>query len=468
MMTILLAGLLALQTVLPSTPQEVGRWVDQLRSASIEERNEAIRKLRALGKAALPALEKAATDPDPGIASRAKRLIDLISLAEKLGPEILRILPGVEEQLLDGTDQDWARAFLMAAEEQNGQPKYPHLNRRDLEPLLPRALKGVRNPHLVLRVMMARGLRLPETELKELLQTENRSILMTVMEMIWTKEDAPVITSFLTHPNPWARSWACLRLECVGARDRGPDLSNALKDGSERVVIAAAKALGELAIKEEAPKLLPLLADPRPPVVEATLRALRNMGDRRFAPDVLPLLKSSVASIRLEALMTLGDLDPLEGKGDILKLLQDPSEVIATSAARCLSRMGLTEGVPLLLSKKIHLSSLNAIRNPEAWNRLRSTVHAENLRGSAQVKLDLIARQGGLELEWPRGLEEEIQGPRYDQLIDSYGGAKSLLRSLEIIGVEFVLEGSRLRAMSGDSATGYWNAWWEQDPRRKK
>ena len=59
--------------------------IEQLGSDRIEARGEALRKLEKLGRAAVPALTKAAADRDVEISSRARSLLDRSELADLAG-----------------------------------------------------------------------------------------------------------------------------------------------------------------------------------------------------------------------------------------------------------------------------------------------------------------------------------------------------------------------------------------------
>src|SRR4051812_16791112 len=85
--------------------------VEKLRSEDPAERDEAARKLKAIGRPAVRDLEEAARDRDVDVSSRAKRIIRVIGVAEKLTPALKTALPGIEERLAsDG--ETWTTEFL--------------------------------------------------------------------------------------------------------------------------------------------------------------------------------------------------------------------------------------------------------------------------------------------------------------------------------------------------------------------
>lgn len=106
----------------------------------------AIRKLRAFGREARPAFEKAAKDSDPEVAARARWLLRRLELVETLPRRLLKAIPAIEDRLAADEGPSWTRAFLDAVAVEDGREKYPDLGRRELEPLVARAAAGSREP----------------------------------------------------------------------------------------------------------------------------------------------------------------------------------------------------------------------------------------------------------------------------------------------------------------------------------
>src|SRR2546428_4565965 len=79
-----------------------GALIEKLRSETVEERDEAARKLKALGTLALPALDRAATDKDPEVSSRATQLARVIRTIDLLTVNLMKEVPGIEERLAKG------------------------------------------------------------------------------------------------------------------------------------------------------------------------------------------------------------------------------------------------------------------------------------------------------------------------------------------------------------------------------
>ena len=94
--------------------QDASDLIEKLRSDRVEERDEAERKLRELGRPALPALKKAETDPDAEVAARALHLGRVIRGTDRLTPNFYKAFPKLEEKLGSDNDNEWTEAFFKA------------------------------------------------------------------------------------------------------------------------------------------------------------------------------------------------------------------------------------------------------------------------------------------------------------------------------------------------------------------
>ena len=124
-------------------PQDdaVRKLIEQLSAESIDARAEAFRKLEAVGRPALPLLEKAALDPDGEVASRAKTLLVRIPIRERLTPALVDHLKDIYERLAQG---EWKLVFLEVATDlrmSDERRKYPGVRAEDLSFMAPMALQ---------------------------------------------------------------------------------------------------------------------------------------------------------------------------------------------------------------------------------------------------------------------------------------------------------------------------------------
>ncbi len=137
---------LSLCLFLPPQEATARELVEKLRSDSIEEREGAVRKLRALGKEAVPELEGVAKDPDREVAERARHLLRCVAIGDQLTAKLKKTFPGIEERLAGGGEAAYTAALLRAMTHDYAVRRFPGLGRRDLEPLVVPALRGAVSP----------------------------------------------------------------------------------------------------------------------------------------------------------------------------------------------------------------------------------------------------------------------------------------------------------------------------------
>ena len=119
MVTTLSLAVCFLLTAQSETTRQAQNLVEKLRSDKIEEREQAVHKLKQLGKAALPELEKVVEDPDREVAERARHLLRFIGIATRIPPGVAQALPGIEERLDREEGFVWTKLFHLAVV---GQP----------------------------------------------------------------------------------------------------------------------------------------------------------------------------------------------------------------------------------------------------------------------------------------------------------------------------------------------------------
>jgi HEAT repeat protein len=316
-------------------------------------------------------------------------------------------------------------------------------------------------------------------------------------------EAAGEVADFLADGDLGVRVCAVGSLAAMGAKPALPRIAPLLKDGIPAVRSSAVSAIEKLGDAGWLPRVLPLLADDEDSVREAAQRATESLfapehatalrdflrhagGDvRRSAaelhgrldlkesvPDLLKLLEDPETTVRSQAARALGSLQALDSRATLEKLLEDPSFEVVGAAASALARIGSRKGVEVLLKEGRELHVLNALRTPEPWKRLSSIRAGKELRGFwMREQAGRLCERGGLKLdETEAGFPEDT-----DWNSDSGPGRPTIpeaLNSLLGFGTpipryEFVLEADRVRVLPHDEALRFWQAWWEEEERKR-
>jgi hypothetical protein len=137
-------------------------------------------------------------------------------------------------------------------------------------------------------------------------------------------------------------------------------------------------------------------------------------------------------------------------------------------AASALCRRRDRRGVPELLSGELPMTSLNAIRAPEAWDRLVKGRLAEDWEGTRPQLLERVAREAGLRPELPpvKSLGEDLWTAQWVR-IRSRGGSATLLEALDRVmdfrPFDVIVEADRLRILPREEARQTWKTWWEKE-----
>ncbi|HTF56734.1 MAG TPA: HEAT repeat domain-containing protein [Planctomycetota bacterium] len=292
-----LALLATLACACPITLQDdPAALIEKLRSESIEVREAATKRLKELGKAARPALEKAAKDPDGELAARAAFLLRILQLRDELSTNLQKAMPDAVERLALGKGAEWTAVFLEAtATDDQGNRKFQAIVRGDLIPLAANAIRGAEKS---------------DEKLKANWEACN-----------WRLRSAlPEMQKLLRDPDAQVRQLALVWYVVLGGREVAGQVAELLKDGNVQVRQHAANHLGYIGTKAQVGELQAALKDPDPTVQLNAARALGKLGDRTAVDSILPFLDTKLLG---DAAMALGELGCNEHAEKIAALLKD-------------------------------------------------------------------------------------------------------------------------------------------------
>jgi len=405
--------LLALVLVLAGAQDDPGKaareLIEKFRSGDFETREAATRKLKDLGPGAKAELEKFVKDGDAAVARLAANLIQRFKLQESLPKRLQEALPGVAERLAFGGDPAWTEAFLAVALKCGDSSRLPILTRKEIEPLLSRAVRGAdseADKSAVASAINMRRFRLPSAELLSLLDDPQHGTRPSIIESV--NRDPPVeivrrLIEITRDEDAFRRGRAIEDLGVLGIRSAIPEAERLLGDADKSVRQKAVSALSDLRAKDSVQAILPLLKDPEPVVRRCALETLGNLYARDAIPQIEEVLHDNEIYIREEAVKTLGDLDARASVPKMIPLLKDPDEDVRRAAVYALGELRAREAIPdvkRLLSdpedmvstaalsffdevdpKQAVALALERMKDPEPFTRGRAAKHLGELGG---------------------------------------------------------------------------------------
>lgn len=349
---------LAFVLLVAQEPPRAAELVERLRSENIEEREEAAKKLQALGRAAVPQLEKAARDSDGELALRAREILRRGAILERVPRGFDKAFPGLRERLLGGDDHDWTLAFREVFEDRASPAARETWSTGSIAEVLaflaPAALRGARNAEErieVLSTVSAFRIRGAGVVLAEFLRDpEVGALAAEAIVETDAKEAGPSLQRLLQAPEAAVRRTAVYTLGKLEARDAVPSMIALARDPDPSVREACAWALSAFGNKEAVPLLVPLLADPREAARTCAVRRLAELGARDAIPNISPLLKDAEAGVRVAAAQSLALLAGKDAAPLLASLLGDPASPVRRAGADALAALGVAE--PLLAALK--------------------------------------------------------------------------------------------------------------------
>ncbi|HVE41925.1 MAG TPA: HEAT repeat domain-containing protein [Planctomycetota bacterium] len=474
--------------------------IEGLRAPKVEDRIQAEQNLKKLGKKAVPALELARKDSDPEVSQRAERLLKIIPVLERLTPNLMQEIPGIEDRLALGMPHAWTEALVMAADrDEKGRRKRPKLQRADLDALVPQAFQAMKEedlttlcgiveeeelrsaiPGLLNLIRQGKGFRLVQDALEIL---DAQEAVPDLVALLRSKEEgvrwnalwglilldaaatAPELRPLLKDEIEAIRRDAAFGLGRFGDKASLADLRAALQDEDVHLRRVAASALGSLQSKEAVPDLLKLLKAEDPMVRGAAASALADLRALETRPEILKLTRDQDKDVRVDAVTALADLGVTDSVDDLRALLND--EQVRPAAARALLRLGSRDGVPALLEAAekgdvFSLVYLNALRRPEVWSGLQTKMLRRDLRGKPKDAAAAWAREAGMALDAIRG-DERLT-------LRSYRGRTSLWHALWELSTRedngLVFETDRIRNLPHKEALKFWKDWWASEQKK--
>ncbi len=326
--------------------------IEQLRSDSIDQRNDATRKIKEAGLDVLPLLKKASTDADLELAQRAAVLVRVIPIYVKLTPALRKAMPGVEERLALEDPVIWTRTFLDALSSTDRVRNHPSLGAADVEALAGRALDAAPDDvarHAVcilignLRIRSAWA---PVVKLMESQDHNLRACAGRTLKSLRIPASMPPLKAYLREGPPHAAEGAIAALGTMWARESIPEIETQLGSSNSRQRIAALHALTQMDARESFPKIARLLDDPEASVREVAIRCLGYGWYPKSLPAIVRRLQDPDLQVRREAASTLGSLNDPNVLDDLLKSLNQLDELERTNAVRAIGALGAEKSLP--------------------------------------------------------------------------------------------------------------------------
>jgi len=334
---------------------------------------------------------------------------------------------------------------------------------------------------------------------------------IVTLAILGDRESVPLLIKLLADPVPLIRSEAVEALGVLGNKEIVPALARLLEDPAAMVRAAACDSLAELRATPAVPCLLRFLRDPSCREQKRAIFALARLGSREVIPDLIRLLSDSNArSAAAEALADLGAREAIESLkapgpdsvrvavalarlGDTSALdamLAHRSGIYRSTAADYLCEQGDRRGVPVLLAVaeggEWLPHSMNAIRRPAIWKRLRERRMPATEEGSVPNLIRRWGRRADLVVRWPAGKSFEETAFRTDWIdLGWYTATLPLTEALDRIfrnlrndsrdnssgqdcPWDYILEDDAIRVLPRAEALEFWKKWWADEQARKK
>jgi|SRR5882672_2507486 len=352
-MSILVTLLLSVFRLTQDDPARQAReLVEKLGSDRVEDREEAVRRLKQLGYPSIPFLEDAIQSHDPEVSERAARVLRVLKIRQLLTPRLVKVFPELEERLASGTDRTWMQVLVEARDgEKSAKVSW---SSEDLAPFIGPALRasvGHEEQDIVCRLVVAKQIRSAIPQLVEIYLHEVSFGGPSIQALVrlQAREAIPQLLTVLPDPSPMLRRKAAYLLGRLRAKEVVSKLVRMLGDADPDAGETAAWALCELKATEGIPGIAAFLESNRPRLRCTAVLVLPRLGAKSEVPGIARLLDDFDFQVRSHAALALGELGAREMIPRILPLLKDPDEQVRWFSSSALGKLGDPATIPDLL-----------------------------------------------------------------------------------------------------------------------
>ena len=282
----------------------------------------------------------------------------------------------------------------------------------------------------------------------------------------------PGIANLFEDPDPWVRTAAYHALELMGSEEAIPILLDQFKSPDSEAKAKAAKALGFIPSRKAIPHLISLLEDSDPRVRDGATESLGRLDAQSAIPRLRELLEDW--NSRYYAIQALGRLGDTEAGPQIAELqtFYNLSRVAVVSLCELNYDPPFEHLLEMAEKRGESFEPLNAVRNPDAWMRLKKGRLKSNLSGSrAALWKEVLAQAGMTALPWPDTICHRDYWIQSYLFVPSRGGSTTLWDALYSIvprGYHVILDSDGARIVDPREERRFWPAWWAEERKKNK
>jgi HEAT repeat protein len=467
-----------------------------LRDPDPEVRLSALEALELIGdRESIPIVLGLLDDPSTGIVSKACRFLAVLGCTEAISR--------LEDLLADSdVTADAVDALALLASRSSARKFLPYLGlgtwdmfsdhapvalglgTLDARDLLPELRTALRDRSAAVRIdaaiaMGEFGCQEARPELVGLLEDPNSEVAAAAADALGrlgAREAIPKLRQLLQEPLRLRYSGASLRESAIHAlvrleaREAIPEFFLQLERPGISVVVAALKGLEHFHDPETLPHLVEVLNSEGWPF--KAVDGFVSRKDRGRVPAVVdPRMLGGLEDtfINFSVPTILASFDARDYLPDLERLLTLGTGETRLAAAGGLARMGSSQGVAILLrhdaaERQTELFSLNALRAPALWTRMRNTLFPRTTCRRRRELWQEMARVLGVGLELPAAAEFASPALLSRRDVREHENCSSLLdffeNDLAYSSFEVILEPDRIRVLPSREAIAVWQTWW--------